>query len=472
MKTRTTAKSIRIKAAAAIMTLASVSGMLAFPGAAPGALGKFADSISITADAASDSNVVIKAGSRMTVNNKYYSPNKQYYVVMQGDGNLVLYTSAGKAIWNTQTYNNSGAFAQLQNDGNFVVYNKDAKALWHAHTHTRGAGCTLNISNDGSIYVTGKNGQKYWTSRTQLTTAGVGSEGRISALKAGDIISSPNAQYWAVLQGDGNFVVYSFNDKVIFASNTCDKIYPEQFVIQGDGNLVMYNQYGARCCTGVKGSGSYRVTLDNSGYINVINNANGVTVWSSRYSKMSLITQNKNNNNNNNNNGNNNGNNSGNINDGKDNSKNQNYIWPCPGYNYISSYYGWRTWSDGSSEFHKGIDIGNWNIYGAEVVAMKDGVLHVECSTCNQDYGKSTSCPCGHCGNYGNHVRIEHADGTTTRYAHLSWVDTSLDGQLVKQGKVIGKVGTTGWSTGAHLHFEIRTGSSYSAPTVNPMQYF
>ena len=211
----------------------------------------------------------------------------------------------------------------------------------------------------------------------------------------------------------------------------------------------------------MKGSGSYRVTLDNSGYINVINNASGVTVWSSRYSKMSLITQNKNNNNNNNNN---NGNNSGNINDGNDNSKNQSFLWPSDNRN-ITSYFGPRWGSQ-----HRGIDIGA--AWGTPVYAAKDGILHVECSTCNQDYGKNQGCPCGHCGDYGNHVRIEHGDGYTTRYAHMSSVITSLDGQLVKQGQVIGYVGCTGWSTGTHLHFEVRKGPYYTSEAIDPMQFF
>ena len=71
---------------------------------------------------------------------------------------------------------------------------------------------------------------------------------------------------------------------------------------------------------------------------------------------------------------------------------------------------------------------------------------------------------------YGNHVAITHADGTRTMYCHMSSRAVSA-GQTVAQGQIIGYVGSTGSSTGNHLHFEVWTGSS-SSSRVNPMNYF
>ena len=71
---------------------------------------------------------------------------------------------------------------------------------------------------------------------------------------------------------------------------------------------------------------------------------------------------------------------------------------------------------------------------------------------------------------YGNYVVLRHPDGTQTLYAHMS-ARTVTAGQTVHQGMVIGKVGSTGNSTGNHLHFETWTSSS-SGSRVNPMQYF
>jgi len=115
------------------------------------------------------------------------------------------------------------------------------------------------------------------------------------------------------------------------------------------------------------------------------------------------------------------------------------YIWPF--YGNISQYYGGG---------HRGIDIDGFGNYGAAIVAAADGVVVL---AAYQDWG------------YGYHVIIQHNDGSRTLYAHLSdiWVG---QGQYVSQGEAIGALGTTGYSTGAHLHFEIHIGGP-----VDPLAY-
>lgn len=114
------------------------------------------------------------------------------------------------------------------------------------------------------------------------------------------------------------------------------------------------------------------------------------------------------------------------------------FIRPAPGI--ITSPYGSR-WGS----FHYGIDIGNKR--GTSVVAAASGVVVSTLNTCRE--GVSS---CG--GRYGNYIVIEHSNGLTTRYAHLSKVSVKI-GDKVSQGKVIGAIGNTGRSTGPHLHFEI-----------------
>lgn len=122
-------------------------------------------------------------------------------------------------------------------------------------------------------------------------------------------------------------------------------------------------------------------------------------------------------------------------------------IWPISGP--VTSNFGWRNspW-DGGGELHQGIDIAN-NL-GMPVVAAADGEV-------------TTS---GWIEGYGNLVEINHGNGIATRYGHNSQLAVGT-GQHVKKGQVISLVGSTGKSTGPHLHYEIRINGT----AVNPFKY-
>ena len=127
-------------------------------------------------------------------------------------------------------------------------------------------------------------------------------------------------------------------------------------------------------------------------------------------------------------------------------------IWPLSGYTRVSSPFGYRICPFHGRELHGGVDVPAPG--GTPIMAAKSGVVVLS------TYGSS----------YGNHVAISHADGTRTMYCHMSSRAVSA-GQTVSQGQVIGYVGSTGSSTGNHLHFEVWTGSS-SSSRVNPLNYF
>lgn len=117
-------------------------------------------------------------------------------------------------------------------------------------------------------------------------------------------------------------------------------------------------------------------------------------------------------------------------------------MWPVPGFNTISCYYGWRF---NNTDFHTGNDIAGSGIYGAKVVAANTGtvIFTKYCPYNGKSYG------------YGTYVIVDHGGGITTLYAHLSNISVK-EGDIVAMGEQIGNVGNTGWSTGAHLHFEVR----------------
>ncbi len=122
------------------------------------------------------------------------------------------------------------------------------------------------------------------------------------------------------------------------------------------------------------------------------------------------------------------------------------WAWPCPGCSYITSRFGNRFHPIfGEWRYHSGLDIGA--SYGSAVVASDGGTVIMA------DVN----------GGYGNCVMINHGNGYYTLYGHLSGYAVS-QGDAVGQGQVIGYVGDTGWATGPHLHFEIRSGSTKLDP--------
>ena len=136
------------------------------------------------------------------------------------------------------------------------------------------------------------------------------------------------------------------------------------------------------------------------------------------------------------------------------------FTWPVPGFYYVISPF-----NENRGYSHKGIDIAGGGIMGATVVAASGGTVIASNNSCSHNFGKSGSCGCG--GGYGNYVLLAHANGKSTMYGHLSSAAVST-GANVSKGQTIGFVGSTGWSTGAHLHFECRSGGS----PYNPMSEY
>ena len=124
--------------------------------------------------------------------------------------------------------------------------------------------------------------------------------------------------------------------------------------------------------------------------------------------------------------------------------------WPVPGYTTITSKYGMRTHPiTGVYKLHTGVDIGA--PMGANFVAANDGIV----------------VKAGYNGAYGNMVIIDHGGGIQTLYAHGSEITVNV-GDTVKRGEtVVLKVGSTGYSTGAHAHFEVRI----NGVTTDPLPY-
>ena len=128
------------------------------------------------------------------------------------------------------------------------------------------------------------------------------------------------------------------------------------------------------------------------------------------------------------------------------------WAWPLANYPcYISSPFGYRDARIGGNAFHGGTDIAGSGIYGQPVFAARSGYVAAAV------WGTT---------GYGRYVLLDHGDGFVTIYGHCSNL-TVTQGQYVLQGQQIGNVGSTGNSTGPHLHFEVR----YNGVKQNPMNF-
>lgn len=124
------------------------------------------------------------------------------------------------------------------------------------------------------------------------------------------------------------------------------------------------------------------------------------------------------------------------------------YVWPCPGYSRVSSGYGNRVCPFHGQEFHDGIDLAAAS--GTPILAFGPGTVTMS----------------GWNGGYGNYISIDHGGGLMSFYGHCSALYVKK-GASVKAGQKIAAVGTTGSSTGNHLHFGMHKNGS----PVNPQSY-
>ena len=128
-------------------------------------------------------------------------------------------------------------------------------------------------------------------------------------------------------------------------------------------------------------------------------------------------------------------------------------LWPVAGYKTVTSDYGWRF---GGTDFHTGIDIARTNsagqgIYGKPILAAADGKVVFTQTTYIAGRG------------YGIYLIIDHGGGISTLYGHTSGLKVKV-GDKVTRGQTVAYVGSTGWSTGPHLHFEVRVNGKYTNP--------
>jgi len=215
-------------------------------------------------------------------NQQIVSADGRYRAVVQSDGNFVVY-EGGKATWASNTPGSGSTVLSLQSDGNLVLYDHHGKPTWASNTGGKNTSGDLSLvmQNDGNLVVysgsaptwASKSSGGHQEHKDRLHANGV--------LKHNEFIKSQNGQYTAVMQGDGNFVLYH-GGRPLWASNTGGSA-SVHTVLQGDGNLVTYTAAGAptwAAGTGGKNtSGDLSLVMQNDG--NLVIYSGSTATWAS-----------------------------------------------------------------------------------------------------------------------------------------------------------------------------------------------
>jgi hypothetical protein len=200
------------------------------------------------------------AGFGLTANQTLYpneylsSPDLRYTLILQGDGNLVLYGQNRQALWASNTSGLPVAVATLQGDGNLVLSNGTGGVIWASNSFGH-VGAWLNVEDDGDVAIYAPGGPhfdpnpQWWSTGTTVGPAGVtdAQSDRLASnavLAPNTYLRSANNQYIAVMQGDGNLVVYRANWFAVWASNT-NNAPGSHLVMQLNGDLDIVGPTGS-----------------------------------------------------------------------------------------------------------------------------------------------------------------------------------------------------------------------------------
>lgn len=231
---------------------------------------------------AAEGTDTLSAGQTLTVGQSLVATSGGYRAVVQGDGNVVVYGPRG-AAWSSGTRGDAGVLA-MQGDGNLVVYTAST-ARWS--TGTFGADARLVMQGDGNlvVYVGSRAAWSSFTGLIPVRPAGPAELRAGGELRTGQQLVSPDARFVAVVQGDGNFVVYGPGGQALFASHTGGTADP-RLVVQTDGNVVLYGTAGARWSTSTSGADA-RLSLQNDG--NLVVYVGGRAAWSRVTGLISVV---------------------------------------------------------------------------------------------------------------------------------------------------------------------------------------
>ena len=264
----------------------------------------------ITASASSDKytadTAVLTAGnsaySSGSSYSSWYSPNRRFELILNGLGNLYIYDTAENRItWQTNTgisynYNTDSFSLTLKNDGTLALYQTHRYAhsgyeIWNANSATGATSnnYSLRLANDGELYVySADRKQSLFSTKSEITCTASAN----TCLRSSQCLTSPNRNYRAIMQCDGNFVVYNRKDgKDTPIWDTKSAGNGGAFLaLQQDGNLVLYNSSNKPLWssgTNLRPFADYKLSLNNSGVLTLTRKYDNKVRWTSTGGRVS-----------------------------------------------------------------------------------------------------------------------------------------------------------------------------------------
>lgn len=231
------------------------------------------------AQAATDT---LQAGQSLSAGQALWSADGRYETVLQTDGNLVEYGPSG-VVWASHTGFGNGGTLIMQADGNLVIYAPGGKPAWSSNTAPAHSP-RLSIQTDGNLVVYDSSGRPMWSSLGGRTSLSGDSLYAGQSLASSQALWSADGRYDAIVQTDGNFVVYGpsgaeWSTRTGFGNGGT-------LVMQADGNLVLYApSTGAAWSSNTAPSSNDRLVMQTDGNL-VIYGASSA-LWSSRGGKTS-----------------------------------------------------------------------------------------------------------------------------------------------------------------------------------------
>jgi hypothetical protein len=214
------------------------------------------------------------------------NPKSGKFFTLQGDGNLVIYQGEGqKAVWSPNIQGKGATELIMQDDGNLVAY-APGKAVWDSNTVNGGGASTFNITVSTPTPTATPKSTPKPTPSTNECLGVVNGRKYLGAkitngqrINADEYIASANKKFVAIMQGDGNFVVYN-SDQPLWNSETNSK--DGQFLIlQSDGNVVIYTNNGTKAVWDASTWGKRTTELIMQDDGNLVAYASAKAVWAS-----------------------------------------------------------------------------------------------------------------------------------------------------------------------------------------------